>query len=355
MAEKDDRIKEITEKLEQGIQDLFSSEQYKLYLTTMSKFYNYSFNNTLLIALQRPDATLIAGFNAWQKNFKRHVKRGEHGIKIFAPCPYKMQAEVKKVDPVTQRVVTGRDGKPEIETKEITVPAFKVVTVFDVCQTEGEPLPALGIGELSGSMEKYSDFFEALRRMAPMPVSFEKLQGSVKGYCDYEERKIVLLEGMSEIHTAKTAIHEITHARLHDIHNKNKNDIPPEQRKDRNTREVEAESVAYTVCQHYGIDTSDYSFGYIAGWSSGREAMELKSSLELIRSTAAEMIGDIDNCLQQLAQERQAADGQIKDAATEKEIGTLAVDKAKPSVLEQLKVFSRQEKKGPTKSIEMER
>jgi antirestriction protein ArdC len=299
-----DRLKEITDRLEQGIQDLFDSERYTAYLTTMSKFYNYSFNNTLLIALQRPDATLIAGYNAWQDNFKRHVLRGEHGIKILAPCPIKRQVEMEKIDPVTRRPAIGPDGRPVTETMEVTTPAFKVVTVFDVSQTEGEPLPALGIDELAGSVEQYPDFFEALKRVSPLPIGFEKIASGAKGYCNYEEHRIAIQEGMSEVQTVKTAIHEITQARLHDIHREKEKDIPPEQRKDRNTREVEAESVAYTVCQHYGIETSDYSFGYIAGWSGGRETKELKASLELIRSTAAGLITDIDNNFRELVRAR---------------------------------------------------
>ena len=252
-----DRLREITDRLEQGIQDLFNSEKYAAYLQTMSKFYNYSFNNTLLIAMQRPDATLIAGYNAWQNKFKRHVKRGEHGIKILAPCPVKRQVETEKIDPVTQRPAIGPDGKPVTETMEVITPAFKVVTVFDVSQTEGEPLPALGVDELTGDVEQYLDLFEALKQVSPMPIGFEQIASGSKGYCNYEKQRIVIQEGMSEVQTVKTAIHEITHARLHDIHREKEKNIPPERRKDRNTREVEAESVAYTVCQHFGIDTSD--------------------------------------------------------------------------------------------------
>lgn len=299
-----DRLKEITDRLEQGIQDLFNSERFATYLKTMSRFYNYSFNNTLLIALQRHDATLIAGYNSWQDDFKRQVRRGEHGIKILAPCPIERQIEMEKIDPVTRQAVIGPDGKPVTETMEITTPAFKAVTVFDVSQTEGEPLPALGIDELTGNVEQYPDFFEALKRVSPIPVEFEKIASGAKGYCNYEEHRIAIREGMSEVQTVKTAIHEITHARLHDIHREKEKDIPPEQRKDRNTREVEAESVAYTVCRHYGIETSDYSFGYIAGWSSGRETKELKASLELIRSTAAGLITDIDDNFRELVRTR---------------------------------------------------
>lgn len=298
------RLKEITDRLEQGIQDMFNSERYMAYLKTMSKFYNYSFSNTLLIALQRPDATLIAGYNAWQDNFKRNVRRGERGLKILAPCPIKRQVEMAKIDSVTQRPAIGPDGKTVTETMEATTPAFKVVTVFDVSQTEGEPLPALGIDELTGSVEQYPDFFEVLKRVSPLPIDVEKIASGAKGYCSFAEQRIAIQEGMSEAQTIKTAIHEITHARLHDIHREKEKDIPLEQRKDRNTREVEAESVAYTVCQHYGIETSDYSFGYIAGWSGGRETKELKASLELIRSTAAELISGIDVNFRELVRDR---------------------------------------------------
>lgn len=335
-----DKLKEITDRLEQGIQDLFNSEQYAAYLKTMSKFYNYSFNNTLLIALQRPDATLIAGFNAWKTEHNRYVKRDEHGIKILAPCPIKRQVEMEKIDPVTHRAAIGPDGKPVTETMEVTTPAFKVVTVFDVSQTDGEPLPALGVDELTGSVEQYPDFFEALKRVSPMPIGFERIASGAKGYCNFEEQRIAIQEGMSEVQTVKTAIHEITHARLHDIHRDKEKDIPPEQRKDRNTREVEAESVAYTVCQHYGIDTSDYSFAYVAGWSGGRETKELKASLELIRSTAAGLITDIDDRFRELvqakAQEQVAAAPELTRAeALAKDIDEL-MQQYDPAYLEKL-------------------
>ena len=211
---------------------------------------------------------------------------------------------MEKIDPVTRQAVIGPDGKSVTEAMEVTTPAFKVVTVFDVSQTEGEPLPALGVDELAGSVEQYPDFFKALKRVSPMPIGFEKISGSAKGYCNYEEYRIAIQEGMSEVQTVKTAIHEITHARLHNIHREKEKDILTEQRKDRNTREVEAESVAYTVCRHYGIETSDYSFGYIAGWSGGRETRELKASLELIRSTAAGLITDIDDNFRELVRTR---------------------------------------------------
>ena len=296
------QVREITDKLEQGIKELFESERFKEYLTTMSKFYNYSFNNTLLIAMQKPNATLIAGYTSWQRNFDRHVMKGEKGIKILAPAPYKAQEEREKIDPSTQKPLLDADGKPVTETVEVLRPAFKVVSVFDVSQTDGKELPDIIVDELTGSVENYAAFFEALKQESPVPISFEDIPGGAKGYFSHVENCIAIQDGMSEIQTIKTAIHEIAHAKLHAIHPDEK--VAPEDRKDRHTKEVEAESVAYTVCQRYGIETSDYSFGYIAGWSSGKETKELKGSLETIRSTAAEMIESIDAKLKVLLTEK---------------------------------------------------
>lgn len=299
-----ERLKEITDKLEQGIQDLFSSEQYKAYLKTMSKFTNYSVNNTLLIFMQRPDASLVAGYGAWQNNFNRHVKRGEHGIKILAPCPYKDRVEMERIDPGTRRPMIGRDGKPVTEQVEITRAAFKPVTVFDLSQTEGEPLPQLGVDELTGSVEHYADFFKALKEISPFSVAFEEITTGAKGYCNFTERRIAINEGMSEVQNVKTAIHEITHATLHDYYNDKEKDLPPEEKKGRNTREVEAESVAYVVCQHYGIETSEYSFPYVAGWE-GQDKNLLKASLSTIRETADGLITSIDDKFQELVQAKE--------------------------------------------------
>ena len=296
------QVREITDKLEQGIKELFESEKFKEYLTTMSKFYNYSFNNTLLIAMQKPDATLIAGYTSWQRNFDRHVMKGEKGIKILAPAPYKTQEEREKIDPATQKPVLDADGKPVTETVEVMRPAFKVVSVFDVSQTDGKELPDIAVDELTGSVENYAAFFEALKQESPVPISFEDIPGGAKGYFSHAENRIAIQKGMSEIQTVKTAIHEIAHAKLHAINPDEK--LAPEERKDRHTKEVEAESVAYTVCQRYGIETSDYSFGYIAGWSSDKDTKELKGSLETIRSTAAEMIESIDAKLKVLLAEK---------------------------------------------------
>ena len=296
------QVREITDKLEQGIKELFESEKFKEYLTTMSKFYNYSFNNTLLIAMQKPDATLIAGYTSWQRNFDRHVMKGEKGIKILAPAPYKAQEEREKIDPATQKPVLDADGKPVTETVEVLRPAFKVVSVFDVSQTDGKELPDIAVDELTGSVENYAAFFEALKQESPVPISFEDIPGGAKGYFSHVENRIAIQDGMTEIQTVKTAIHEIAHAKLHAIKPDEK--VAPEERKDRHTKEVEAESVAYTVCQRYGIETSDYSFGYIAGWSSDKDTKELKGSLETIRSTAAEMIESIDAKLKVLLAEK---------------------------------------------------
>ena len=296
------QVREITDKLEQGIKELFESERFKEYLRTMSKFYNYSFNNTLLIATQKPEATLIAGYTAWQRNFDRHVMKGEKGIKILAPAPYKAKVEMEKIDPKTQKPILGADGKPVTELVEVMRPGFKVVSVFDVSQTDGKELPNIVVDELTGSVENYAAFFDALKQESPVPIGFEDIPGGAKGYYHLEDRRIAIQEGMSEIQTVKTAIHEIAHAKLHAVPPGEK--VAPEERKDRRTKEVEAESVAYTVCQRYGIETSDYSFGYIAGWSSDKETKELKGSLETIRKTAAEMIESIDDKLKVLAQEK---------------------------------------------------
>ena len=306
-----EKLKEITDRLEQGITELFESERYREYLRVMSKFHNYSFNNTLLIAMQKPDASLVAGFSAWKNNFGRNVIKGQKGIKIIAPSPYKVKQEMKKIDPHTQQPIIGKDGKPVTEEKEITIPAYKVVSVFDVSQTEGKELPDIAVDELTGDVERYRDFFAALEKTSPVPIGFEQIPGSSHGYYHLEDKRIAIQEGMSELQTLKTAIHEIAHAKLHDIDlNAPENEQQP--RVDRRTREVEAESVAYTVCQHYGLDTSDYSFGYVAGWSSGRELSELKNSLETIRSAAAEIINSIDETLAELskAQDMEQTAGQ---------------------------------------------
>ena len=308
-----ERMKEITDRLETGIQELFESERYKAYLTTMSKFHSYSFNNTLLIAMQ--GGQLVAGYNKWRDDFHRNVKKGEKAIKILAPAPFKAKKEVQKLD-AQGRPVMGKDGKPVTEVQEIQVPAFKIVSVFDVSQTEGEPLPSIGVEELTGSVERYGEFFKALEQTSPVPIGFEDIPGGSHGYYHLTEKRIAIQEGMSELQTLKTAIHEIAHSKLHAI-DPEAPAIEQADRPDSRTREVQAESVAYAVCQHYGLDTSDYSFGYVAGWSSGKDLKELKASLETIRATAHELITTIDGHLAKLQKERQAQQEQPQAAPME--------------------------------------
>lgn len=308
-----ERMKEITDRLETGIQELFESERYKAYLTTMSKFHSYSFNNTLLIAMQ--GGQLVAGYNKWRDDFHRNVKKGEKAIKILAPAPFKAKKEVQKLD-AQGRPVMGKDGKPVTEVQEIQVPAFKIVSVFDVIQTEGEPLPSIGVEELTGSVERYGEFFKALEQTSPVPIGFEDIPSGSHGYYHLTEKRIAIQEGMSELQTLKTAIHEIAHSKLHAI-DPEAPAIEQADRPDSRTREVQAESVAYAVCQHYGLDTSDYSFGYVAGWSSGKDLKELKASLETIRATAHELITTIDGHLAQLQKERQAQQEQPQAAPLE--------------------------------------
>lgn len=301
MSEKQ-KVKEITDKLEAGLKEFFESEKYKSYLSTMSKFHNYSFNNTLLIAMQKPEATLVAGYQAWQKNFERHVNKGEKAIRILAPAPYKIKEERDKLDPVTGEMMFDENGMPQKEETEVTIPAFRAVSVFDVSQTDGKPIPELEVNELLSTVEGYEDFVQALMNISPVPIAFEDIPGDSKGYFSTAEKRIAVQENMSESQTLKTMVHEVVHSMLHDKEVNQSMDIPV---KDRNTKEVEAESVAFTVCQHFGIDTSDYSFGYIAGWSSGRNMKELKSSLDTIRKTASELITGIEGAMQELQLNRE--------------------------------------------------
>lgn len=307
------KVKEITDKLEEGLKELFDSEQYKTYLSTMSKFHNYSVNNTLLITMQMPDASLVAGYKAWQKNFGRHVNKGEKAIRILAPAPYKIKEERDKLDPVTGEPMIDESGMPQKEEVEVTIPAFQVVSVFDVSQTDGKPLPDLGAEELISTVEGYEDFKQAVMNVSPVPVGFEDIPGEAKGYYSVAEKRIAVQEDMSESQTLKTMIHETAHAMLHD-RDVNRADVLDQPLKDRNTKEVEAESVAYTVCQHFGIDTSDYSFGYIAGWSSDKDMKELKSSLDTIRKTASELITGIETQLQELQRDREMMQAQEKES-----------------------------------------
>ena len=304
------KVQEITEKLEQGIKELFESEKYKTYLNTMSKFHNYSFNNTMLIAMQKPDATLVAGFKAWQKNFDRHVKKGEKGIRILPPAPYKIKEERDKIDPVTQELLLDKDGNPQKEEVEITIPAFRAVSVFDVAQTDGKPIPELAAKELLSDVEGYQDMIRAVEAISPVPIELEEIAGDSKGYYDREAKRIAVQENMSESQTLKTMIHEVAHSKLHS----KEVEQDEQMRKDRNTKEVEAESIAYTVCQHFGVDTSDYSFGYIAGWSSGRDTKELRASMDTIRRTASELITGIEEQLQELQRNREVSQEQTKES-----------------------------------------
>lgn len=281
-----ERIKEITDQLEAGVIAVFESDAYKAYLKCMSKFHNYSLNNTLLIALQRPDASLVAGYQTWKKDHGRQVRKGEKGIKIIAPCKYKVELEEKD-----------DDGNQKVA--EYT--GFKVATVFDYAQTEGPELPTIGVSELSGDVGDYRKLFKALTEICPVPIYAEDIHGGAKGYYSDAERKIVVKTDMSQLQTIKTLIHEIAHEKLHA-----KEHLDNEHPVDRRTKEVEAESIAYTICQHYGLDSSDYSFSYVAGWSSGKDAKELKASLERIRSAADEMITGIDKSLEKQIKREQA-------------------------------------------------
>lgn len=339
------KVQEITEKLEQGLQKLFESEKYKHYLTTMSKFHNYSFNNTMLIAMQNPDATLVAGYNAWKNKFKRQVKKGEKGIKILAPAPYKIKREQEKTDPITGEIIIDEFGKPVMEETEVTIPNFRVVSVFDVDQTYGKALPELEVKELSDSVEDYENFMQAFTEVSPVPIVFEEMDKDMKGYFSMATHSIAIQKGMSQSQTLKTAIHEVAHAKLHD-RELNK-EMDEEEHKDRNTKEVEAESVAYTVCQHFGIDTSDYSFGYIAGWSRGREMTELKSSLDTIRKTASEIITGIEHELSK-DHERIVEQEQPADMEKEKDTSEVSMMHQAEKLIERMEsektIFSQEER-----------
>lgn len=303
----------IMNSLERGVHEIFTSEKYHIYLNTMSKFHNYSFNNTLLIAMQRPDATLVAGYQTWKKKFNRQVQRGEKGIKIIAPAPIKEKRRVEKVDEETQEIVIGDDGQPETEIVERITPRFRVTTVFDVSQTEGEPLPTLGTTELEGNVVIYEDFMKGLEELSPVPFRFEDIGNGAKGY--YSEKYIAIQRDMSNAQTMKTAVHETAHAILHDRDIMQENGVS----KDRTTKEVEAESVAYVVCSHFGLDTSEYSFSYIAGWSSNKEMSELRNSMDTIRVTSSKLIEDITEKLIELRKEKAMEEEEIMESVSEKE------------------------------------
>lgn len=305
MAEKQssrDRLKEITASIEDGIKELFQSESYAQYLQTMSRFHHYSVNNQVLIHMQKPDATLVAGFNKWKNQFGRNVIKGEHGIKIIAPTPFKKKIEQEKLDPDTQLPMLDADGKIITEEKTIQIPMYKPVTVFDVSQTEGKPLPQLA-HELSGNVANYDVFMEALRRSSPVPISIEVMGGGMDGYFDLEHQDIAIRKGMSEVQTVSAVIHEMAHALLH---NRTKDTEEKTPELSRSTEEVQAESISYAVCAYYGIATGDNSFGYIASWSKDKTLPELRESLEVISKTADGLINDIDRHYAEILKEREA-------------------------------------------------
>ena len=311
MAEKQtnkDRMREIVDSIENGIKELFESDKYRQYLSTMSRFHRYSVNNTMLIYMQRPDATHVAGFNKWRDQFGRNVLKGEKGIRIIAPTPYKKKVEEIKTDPETNAPMLDADGKAIIEEKEIRIPMFKVVSVFDVSQTSGKPLPQLA-ADLSGNVQQYEVFMEALRRASPVPMEIKSVARDTDGFFSAKAQSITIRAGMSEVQTVCAAVHEIAHAKLHDYEHMTElaDDgetilVPGE--KSRNTEEVEAESISYAVCQYYGIETGENSFGYIATWSKGKELKELRASLETINKTASELITDIDRHFAEICKER---------------------------------------------------
>ena len=298
------QLKEISERMEQGVKEIFTSERYTEYLNTMSKFHNYSFNNTLLITMQKPEATLVAGYQAWQKKFNRHVKRGEKGIQIIAPAPIREKQEIEKIDPVTKEPVIGDDGQPETEIVEMVIPRFRVTTVFDVSQTEGEPIVELEVPELTGSVQFYDTFMEALQNISPVPIRMMEIEGEAKGYYHQTEKYIAIQEDMSNLQTMKTGVHEVSHALLHDREVMDAEGIL----KDRTTKEVEAESIAYIVCNHFGLDTSEYSFTYIASWCESKDMKALRASMDTIRKTSAEVIENIETQMHELEMERPVRD-----------------------------------------------
>ena len=366
-----ERLKIITDSIEQGIKDLFESEKYKQYLRTMSRFHRYSVNNTLLIAMQRPDATRVAGYNKWRDQFGRHVRKGEKGIQIIAPTPYKKKIDAVKVDPDTKAPVLDQNGNAIMEEIEIKIPMFRVVSVFDVSQTEGRPLPEI-VSDLTGDVQQYDAFMDALHRASPVPISIEPIASSTDGYFSLTEQVITIRAGMSEVQTVCATVHEIAHAKLHnyDISNTQSEQSEELSKKDQRTKEVEAESIAYAVCQYYGIETAENSFGYIAGWSKGKELSELRASLETINQTASELIDDIDRYFMQLCEER-GIENALKNAEMSLEDGYGMIDGIinngqkhmedkltdhRPSVLQQIKNTKKMGQKRQTlKRAEMER
>jgi len=316
-----DKLNAIMKKLEDGVKELFTSENYQNYLRTMSKFHHYSFNNTLLIALQKPDATLVAGYGAWQQKFHRQVKKGEHGITVIAPVPVK-EKDLKDRDPADPALSGDQDEKIHM--------FFRPATVFDISQTEGEPLPSIGVDELTGSAEGYQSFMEAMAALSPVPIRFDEIEGGAKGYYHTAYKEIVIQKDMSEAQTMKTCVHEVSHAILHDRDHMKAEGLT----KDRYTKEVEAESVAFAVCAHFMLDTSDYSFPYIAGWSSSVDMKELKASMDTIRKTAGEIIESVEAELEkQVEAPEQSAEKPSVLAALSKEKEQLKAEKTPPGAV----------------------
>lgn len=309
------RLKDITDSIENGIKELFDSDKYKQYLQTMSRFHRYSVNNQMLIYMQNPNATLVAGYNKWHDQFGRNVKKGEKGIKIIAPTPFKKKIEETKLDPDTKLPMLDENGKPVTEEKEVQIPMFRVVSVFDVSQTAGKPVPQLA-SDLSGNVQNYEAFMEAIKRSSAVPISFEPINNNTDGYFSLEEQKIVIREGMSEVQTVSALLHELAHSKLHNpnsIESVQSNEQTEENAKiSRNTEEVQAESISFAVCAYYGIKTDENSFGYIASWSKDKELPELKDSLAVINKTSNEMINDIDKNYAEIRKER-GLDNEVLD------------------------------------------
>ena len=342
---KDEYMKEITDRLEAGVRGIMSSDNYKSYLASMSKFHSYSFRNTMLIFMQKPDASLVAGLGKWKSEFERTRKQGEIGLKILAPAYYKVKKRVPKIDPDTGEPIKDKDGKTVMEEQTITVPDYRAVSVYDVSQTEGKELPTTHVDVLDGDVEHFQNLQAALTQASPYPISIEPILDGAKGRCFYLEQRIAVNEGMSELQTLKTSIHEVAHARLYE---KNSN-LPEDQMPDRATREVQAESVAYTVCQYFGLDTSDYSFGYIANWSSGKDLEELQASLETIRSTANDLINEMEAHLLELQQQRQAQ--QTVEQTVEPTVEQAAEQPAPDSVFSKLPPEQQQEMTDSVKAM----
>ena len=324
-----DQLKEITERLEQGVKDIFTSEMYTKYLLTMSKFHNYSFNNTLLIAMQRPDATLVAGYNAWKNKFNRYVKKGEKGIQIIAPAPVKEREEREKIDKDTGLTVLNESGEPEIEVVERVIPRFRVTTVFDYAQTDGEPLPTLEVNELTARVKDYTLLKEAIEQVSPVPIRFGEIEGNAKGYYSHMDKEICVRADMGESQTIKTMIHEVAHAMLHDSDQMKQHG----EEKDQLTKETEAESIAFTVCSALGIDTSDYSFPYVASWASGKELKELKDSMDTIRLTAADFLEKLETAVAERSVERMTAMEYAEKLIADKERDKTVFDNSQQNLI----------------------